>query len=511
VDQDAAHEIGGGQGTGKLPTRYLRVDASAIIDANNVAHAPGAILLGLTNESEGGVPGWPGGPRRSSEMPPNQAPYTPRHAKARVIAVGTPAEVDRHPGMRIEGIVRVCRPSAVLIPGLVNAHAHLDLTHIGPRPYQPEKGFMGFVEIVRSNRLMDDEAIAASVQRGIELSLAGGVVAVGDIAGSVRGLPSLAPLRTLAASPLWGVSYLEFFAFGKGQEASLDRALATFETAKSLQTSRFRAGLSPHAPYSVSPPMLERAMRFARTQDPPVPVCTHVAETMEEREFIAEGSGPFRKLLESLGLWSDELLAHVGQGRASLDHFLRCAEAAGRTRAEVFRAALVLAHVNDALPTQDSDFAASSDALFARTKAAGALVAYCPRASEYFGAQSRFGPHTYADMEAELLDVALGTDSVLNLPPMPGCPERISTLDEARLLARRDGEYAPHLLGMCTTLGARALSLDECAFRFESGHPLAGLVAIPCIRTPTEQDSAIAWLQEALSCETSPELLLVGK
>ncbi len=498
MDQDAAHEIGGGLNA--APPRFLRVDAAAIIDFDDTCSAPGSILIELT-DSEIGTFAAADGKRAF------------HHARTRVLAAGSPEHVDAHPAMAADGLLRLSRPGCVLIPGLVNAHAHLDLTHIGPRPYEPDKGFMGFVDIVRSNRLMDDEAIAASVQRGIELSLAGGVVAVGDIAGSVRGSPSLAPMRTLAASPLWGVSYLEFFAFGKGQEASLERALAALEAAKAMQTPRVRAGLSPHAPYSVSPPMLERAMQFARTQDPRVPVCTHVAETMEEREFIARGTGPFRNLLERLGLWSDELLEYVGQGRGSLEHFVQCAESAGLYDVHAYSVPLTLAHVNDA-PPAPSGFGA--DDLFVRASDIGARVAYCPRASAYFDAERHFGPHRFRQMNEDCLWVALGTDSVVNLPPErnevgAAAISRISTLDEARLLSRQTGETALSLLRMCTWNAAMALGLEDVDFCFHGGHPLAGLVAIPCIRTPTEQDSAIAWLQEAFSCETSPELLLVGK
>jgi cytosine/adenosine deaminase-related metal-dependent hydrolase len=415
--------------------------------------------------------------------------------------------------MGADGLLRLSRPGCVLIPGLVNAHAHLDLTHIGPRPYEPEKGFMGFVDIVRSNRLMDDEAIAASVQRGIDLSLAGGVVAVGDIAGSVRGTPSLAPMRTLAASPLWGVSFLEFFAFGKGQEASLERALAALEAGKALETPRVRVGLSPHAPYSVSPPMLERAMDFARLQQPPVLVCTHVAETMEEREFIAKGTGPFRELLERLGLWSDDLLEYVDQGRGSLDHFLRCAMAAGRYDNCMLNEPIVLAHVNDAPPELCKD---GFDDLLERALDIGARVAFCPHASAYFDAERHFGKHRFREMNEACVWVALGTDSVVNLSPERGedgsaAISRISTLDEARLLASEKADDPQSILRMCTWNGAQALGLNDAAFGFYWGEALAGLVAIPCIRTPTEQDSAIAWLQSAFDCESSPELLLVGK
>jgi cytosine/adenosine deaminase-related metal-dependent hydrolase len=496
VEKVAGHEIGGGQAS--PPPRFLRVDAAAIIDFAR-GDAPGSILIELTDPKIGTFAA-AGGTRAF------------HHARTRVLACGSPEHVDAHSAMVAEGLLHLRRPGCVLVPGLVNAHAHLDLTHIGPRPYEPEKGFMGFVDIVRSNRLMDDEAIAASVQRGIDLSLAGGVVAVGDIAGSVRGTPSLAPMRTLAASPLWGVSFLEFFAFGKGQEASLDRALAALTAAKALETPRVRVGLSPHAPYSVSPPMLEQAMEFARTQQPPVRVCTHVAETMEEREFIEKGTGPFRDLLERLGLWSDDLLEYVGQGRGSLDHFLRCAMDAGRYDPYSLSEPLIMAHVNDSPRSLDEH---GFDDLFERAKDVVAMVAYCPRASSYFDAARHFGEHRFEQMHDSTLWVALGTDSVVNLPPDRhesggASVSRISTLDEVRLLARTPGRQAQALLGLCTWWGAEALGLEKEKFTFTWG-ALAGLVAIQCDQTPTKPDSAIAWLDAALACDSAPELLLVGK
>ena len=502
MDQDAGHEISGGTGT--LPPRFLRVDAAAIVDSRGTASAPGSILIELSDAAVGTFAGPDG--RRGFH-----------HARTKVLAVGSPAIVDAHPAANAQGLLHIRRPGCVLVPGLVNAHAHLDLTHIGPRSHDLATGFMGFVDLVRSNRLLDDEAIAASVQRGIDLSLAGGVVAVGDIAGSVRGSPSLAPLRTLAASPLWGVSFLEFFAFGKGQEASVDRALAALDAAQALETPRVRAGLSPHATYSVSPPMLERVLRYAKERSPPVPVCTHVAETLEEREFIARATGPFRDLLERLGLWRDDLLAHVGHGRGSLDHFLHSAEAVQRTENDLGLAPMLMAHVNDAPTTPvtpvtpATNTSDASDGLLRRASRAAAMVAYCPRASAYFGAADRFGPHRYRNMQDDALLVALGTDSVVTLEQDAAASARISTLDEMRLLARRDGTDPAVLLDMATCQGARAIGLDPGQFSFAPMKTLVGLLAIPCKQTPIELDSAIAWLQAAVNCETPPELLLVGK
>ena len=92
----------------------------------------------------------------------------------------------------------------------------------------PRPGAAAWIAADRSER------IAASVRRGIELSLAAGTVAVGDIAGAVRGHITLEPWRILRDSPLVGVSWLEFFAIGFGQaraEHMLDRMKPEIEAA----------------------------------------------------------------------------------------------------------------------------------------------------------------------------------------------------------------------------------------------------------------------------------------
>ncbi len=97
-------------------------------------------------------------------------------------------------------------------------------------------------------------------------------------------------------------------------------------------------------------------------------------------------------------------------------------------------------------------------------------------------------------MIAAGVPVALGTDSIINLPPGT---DRLSTLDEARYLWRRDGTDPRLLLAMATTAGGRALGLGEAPFLLGAMAPVLGLIAVP----------GGSW-REALDGDAAPELLL---
>jgi cytosine/adenosine deaminase-related metal-dependent hydrolase len=438
----------------------LRFDAAGVYDAKDVAFAPGSLLLEVESEAP-------------------TAPVGPLAGRARVLAVGRPGEVDAHPAARVG--LRIARPGAVLIPGLVNAHAHLDLTHLGPVALDERRGFDAFLERVRLGRRTDEAGIAESVRRGVELSRAGGVVAVGDIAGAPMGRPSTAAYRALGESGLAGVSFLEFFAVGATQEASIARLRITVEEAPE-RIERVALGLQPHAPYSVMPPGYGAAIEIASGR---MPLATHLAETLDEREFIARATGPQRALLDGLGIWNDSVLAHIGRGRRPVEHLAPHIAGAG----------FVCAHVNDA---SDADIE-----LLAR---AGACVAYCPRASEYFRAAGDFGPHRYRDMLSAGIPVALGTDSIMNLPAWTGGPRgRISTLDEMRLLHRRDGAPARALLAMATLHGARALRLDAREYQLEEGATPRGIVCVPSAGSMADP------LAGALNGLDDPEVLFFAR
>lgn len=452
----------------RLPV-LVRFDADEVIDATPGCRParPGSVLLEVDRPyrvaPEGGV--------------------TQFWTNATLAAVGTPDEVDRVAGARAAR--RVSRPGCTLIPGLVNAHTHLDLTHIGPQPHDPKRGFAPWIDLIRSRRLTDPDDIADAVWAGVEASLCGGVVAVGDIAGAVAAQANLSATRALAESPLLATSFVEFFAAGTREKEGmlhLGLALAEWQRESPMGDGRTCLGIQPHAPYSVSLRCYAEVMRLAWGLG--LPVCTHAAESPEERDFVARGEGPLADLLKGLGIWDADLAAAVGQGRSPVAHL----EAVHGPHA------LTLVHLNQ---LSDDDIRVLVRAA-ARTDRRAALSAvYCPRASAYFGAHEHFGPHRYRDLLAAGVPVALGTDSIVNLPPGT---QTISTWDEMVYLHARDGTDAATLLRMATTSGARAIGMPADAFTFAPGGPLAGLCAV-----------SGSSLNEALKRSGStPELLLLG-
>jgi len=444
------------------PGDVLRLDADLACDAVHPPIAPASILLEV--EPDGGLV---------------------------ILAADTPNAIQTHPSVR--GARRINLLGSAILPGLVNAHTHLDLTGIGPQAHDPSRGFVPWIDMVRKLRPTHERDIEDAVRRGIDLSIRGGTVAVGDIAGAPGGEISLVPLRVLLDSGLAGHSFLEFFALGDA-EGWAHAVVSAINEALRLtrgKSGSVRPGLQPHAPYSVSPRGYIRAQQIAGELG--CGVCTHLGESVEERELIADGTGPMRAFLERLGLWTDRVGGLFGHGRTPTRHL----------REVLDMRPLSAVHVNDA---SDEDIA-----LLARTRTS---VVYCPRAHAYFGAHARLGPHRYLDMLSAGVNVALGTDSIINLPAdvCAGCGGSggggISVLDEMRVLWRRDGGEPRELLAMGTTRGARALGMDPACFTLSAGSRPLGLLAVK--REPPERMGETAAMRDILDSDAAPSVLFYG-
>jgi cytosine/adenosine deaminase-related metal-dependent hydrolase len=436
----------------------LRLDAVAAQDARRFLPGPVSALLQLH-------------PRRAALHP--DTPPALRDLPAgelTLLALGPRAEIDHHPAA--SHAARTDLGRSVLLPGLVNAHTHLDLTHIGPRPGLVKTvpgmpaDFRAFTDLVRAQRLEVEPAIEASVRAGAWNLLAGGVVAVGDIAGAPRGRPQSAPARALASSGLSGVSFIEFFAMGRLADLAQSQIPPVLDAlATQLAGSTIRAGLSPHAPYTVPPAMYRWAWNLARERN--LALCSHAAETHEEARFIARGDGSFADFLREVKAWDDALIAPgpdaIGQGRSPVEHLASTWLDHARERAQ----AVSLVHLNQL-----------SDADIDRLAGLNIVAIYCPRASAYFHADESFGPHRYRDLISAGVPVAAGSDSIINLSPHADGSASLSTLEDLRLLRARDGTDPATLLAMATTMGARALGLDPSRFELREGQPLAGLASV---------------------------------
>ncbi|MBL4808485.1 MAG: amidohydrolase family protein [Phycisphaerales bacterium] len=432
---------------------FTRINTPLIADANQ-SFAPGSLIL------------------------------APQNSTWKIHAIGHPAQIDTI--SLPTNIKTIDLPNQIIIPALINAHTHLDLTHIGPQPHDPHDpngGFVPWLDMIRANRLLDDAPIAASVNLGIKKSLAGGTIAVGDIAGAPNGILKDTPITTLAKSPLQGTSYLEFFGIGKTAKSiihTLDQYLTTHlqSIQKQLQNTGVTFGLSPHATNTISITVYQWAAQTALKHN--IPLSTHLAETLEERQFISKGTGPQRGFLERFGIWDDSILKEIGNNQHPIDHLLPILN----------QLPILCAHVNDA-PNDAPD---QTIAHLAKTKTA---VAYCPRAHTYFGHYEKLGPHPFEKMLKAGINVSLGTDSIVNLKT----PNRITTLDDMRLLATRDGTSMQTLLKMTTTNPANALNLNPNSFTITQGTTPAGLLTIPI--TPSKPP----W-QSAMHSKSPPTWLL---
>jgi cytosine/adenosine deaminase-related metal-dependent hydrolase len=196
----------------------------------------------------------------------------------------------------------------------------------------------------------------------------------------------------------------------------------------------FRAGIEPHAPYSLDLAGYRRCLEEARSRG--LPLTTHLAETPDEREFLARHTGEFRRLWDALGGWTEGVSrAEGGPIRAMGDIGLLDYPA-------------VLAHVNY---VDDEDLA-----ILARGRAS---VVYCPRTHAYFGHR----PHRFAAMLARGINVAVGTDSAASSPDL-------DLMEDLRLVHRQRPDVAVEtLFEMATVRGARALGMGERVGTIEAG------------------------------------------
>jgi cytosine/adenosine deaminase-related metal-dependent hydrolase len=320
--------------------------------------------------------------------------------------------------------------NVAVIPGLVNAHTHLDLSGLRGRVAFTGNFTDWLRTVIQHRRTMKVDDVQSAFQAGINECLLTGTTLVGDISG--MGLS----WRALEAASLRAVVFYELLGLTK-ERATQAWAEAQTWLAVRQATPNCRPGLSPHAPYSV------RASLFESAAHTSLPLSIHLAETQEELGLLKDHDGPFREFLLDMGVWDKHGLAkgvsEVIQMNAKVQN-------------------LLLIHGNY-LDTQ-ADLPPCS------------TVVYCPRTHAYFG----HSPHPFRELLARGVRVALGTDSLASNPDL-------DLLEEVRFLSKNFPEVpAQTLLRMATLNGAAALGWDNETGSLTPGKS-ADLVVVPL---PTE-------------------------
>jgi len=189
-------------------------------------------------------------------------------------------------------------PRSILMPPLVNAHVHLGLTGEAGRHPGGEGLFPWLSGLVPALRKLDAAAAARATAEGAEKCWRMGTGLVGEIAG-LDGVEA-----GLRAHPhLQARVYFEVLGVGESAaRAALARALDRVDGIED-PTGRLRPGLSPHAPYSLWPPLWPEVVGAAVSRG--LPWTTHLAEPPEENEFLLRGTGGVRDFLEAMDVWDE--------------------------------------------------------------------------------------------------------------------------------------------------------------------------------------------------------------
>lgn len=352
----------------------------------------------------------------------------------RIVGVGTRREiVARFPDAKEKSF-----GEAAILPGLVNAHSHLELTVMRGFLERVEHDFFAWLRKLtdaKYERLTPDDLIVSATWGAIE-AVRAGITTVGD--ASDFGAAGLQALRDVG---LRGIVYQEVF--GPDERETKERFAELRDKVEALranETDLARVGVSPHAPYTVSAPLYEAVAEYAINEK--LSLMTHAAESRAEDLLMREGRGSFAENLVARNI------AWRAPGVSTIQYLHRLG---------VLRARPLLAHC---IAVDDADIES--------IKTAGASVAHCPKSNAKLG----HGRAPFARFIEKEITVGLGSDSVASNNTCDMIEEArfaalvARTTNDARTIDARDA------LRAATTGGTEALDLSH-----RTGALIAGMDA----------------------------------
>ena len=327
-----------------------------------------------------------------------------------------------------------------ILPALVNAHTHLELSYLHGR-VPPRERFSEWIRDLIATRRQYPAApeILTAARDAIASARASGTGLFGDISNTLVTVP------LLREAGLAAQVFYELLGFAVADPRGLVAAAAA--KAEALDDGgSVRVSLAPHAPYSVSPPLFA-AIREALDARPNAVSSVHLGESPDEVEFIRDGTGDIRSTLERLGVWTDEWRGVLPAATSPVSYLSKIG----------FLTASVLVVHGVQFDAGDLD----------RLRALGATIASCPRSNKHVGA----GSPPLEAFYASGVRVAFGTDSLASVADL----NLFAELAEARRIA--PSVPARKLLESATKVGAEALGFGTEFGTIEAGKA-AKLVAV---------------------------------
>jgi len=322
---------------------------------------------------------------------------------------------------------------AILLPGLINTHTHLELTAM--RGFLENCQFAAWIDKLRQSRneVLDDAMLLDSARFGIAEGIEAGITTYADTCSSGVVMQAMLELGVR------GIMYQEVFGPDPSQSSGAMRELeGRIEKLHGVQTDLVSLGVSPHAPYTVSDALYDAASKFANERA--IPLAMHIAEGEAENDLVVSGTGEFADRWRRRGI-------PVGRRARSPIALLE-------THGALERGPLLIHCVR----VDDADIA-----IMARHRCA---VAHCPASNAKFG----HGIAPLLPIMAAGIRVGMGSDSVAS-------NNRMDILDEARLAVlihraatrKHDAFGAHQALELATIGGARALGLESRVGSLEVG------------------------------------------
>lgn len=304
----------------------------------------------------------------------------------------------------------------LLAPGLVNAHAHLELSHLGGEIKAPGGMFPWVREVLAKRMAASQELALEAALRGQARMLATGTTLVGDIDAE-----DILTLEQRRAGPRTAILREALDAGSPSRRTDVLRRLERALPKHRLQLE----GLSPHAPHTVSEPLLSALAKIAMQRSAPVQV--HWSESEEECQWCLTGEGPFGELLGP------------SSGRSGLERLRRAGLLGPRTS---------LVHGNHPAPGEARELGSL-----------GVSLVHCPGSHRYFGR----GSFPLEDYRRAGVCLALGSDSLAS-------NEDLDMRREMSLLRSSHPSLAPLEVWKAATVGgAQALGLASRAGEFKTG------------------------------------------